>query len=78
MVTIESNLIGDGEISRQLCVSRSWVRKQRFHRRHQMPHVLDIDPVILGSMPRYRLEDFNQWLGLLATENRAGKAGAND
>ncbi len=55
-------LVNDVEIARLLSVSRSWVRKQRFLRRHGLPHVFDIDPVMIGSLPRYRLEDVRAWI----------------
>lgn len=55
-------LINDKEIARQTTFSPEWVRLQRYLRRHGKPHVLDIDPVIVGSKPRYLSEDFHGWL----------------
>jgi predicted DNA-binding transcriptional regulator AlpA len=55
-------LIGDGEIAQLISLSKSWVRKQRFSRRHGLPHVLDIDPVMIGGCPRYPREEFLAWL----------------
>lgn len=56
-------LLDDGKIASRLSVSRSWVRKQRFLRRHDLPHVLDIDPILVGSLPRYRASDIDRWIG---------------
>ena len=55
-------LVNDAYIAKQLSISRGWVRKQRFNRRHGLPHVFDIDPVMIGSVPRYRVEDVGAWI----------------
>ena len=55
-------LIGDSEIARLVSMSRSWVRKQRYNRRRGLPHELSIDPVLLGTTPRYRLQDVTNWI----------------
>jgi hypothetical protein len=44
----------------------------------QLPHDLDLDPVMVGSMPRYRPDDLNQWVGSLESENSGGEAGSNE
>ena len=62
-------LIGDGEVAELLSMSRSWVRKQRFLRRRGLPHVFDIDPVMIGSSPRYPLEDVEAWIDALPETN---------
>ena len=62
MTNIIFRLINDAEIARLLSMSRSWVRKQRFNRRHGLPHVFDLDPVLIGSVPRYRIEDVIAWI----------------
>jgi hypothetical protein len=43
-------------------MSRPWIRKQRMSRRAGLPHVLGIDPIMIGSRPRYRLADVEAWL----------------
>jgi hypothetical protein len=43
-------------------MSKSWIRKQRMYRRRGVDHVLAIDPVMIGSVPRYRLVDVEEWL----------------
>jgi hypothetical protein len=59
---LSGRLIGDGDIAKSISISKSWVRKQRFCRRHGLPHVLDIDPVMIGGCPRYSREEFAAWL----------------
>ena len=58
----EIQLVGDGDIAGLLSVSRSWVRKQRYNRRHGLPHVFDVDPIMVGSLPRYCLRDVLDWI----------------
>ena len=57
-----TRLIGDAEIAGLLSISRGWVRKQRYNRRHGLPHVFDIDALMVGSLPRYRLKDVLAWI----------------
>jgi hypothetical protein len=45
--------MNDKEIARIFKMSPSWVRGERFKRRHQLPHYLAIDPRLIGSRPRY-------------------------
>lgn len=59
-----ARLVRDNDIARLAAMSQSWVRKQRMFRRRGLDHVLDIDPVMLGSSPRYRLADVLAWLAL--------------
>ena len=63
----DPGLINDAEVARLLSMSPSWVRKQRFNRRHSLQHHLDIDHVMVGSVPRYRRSDVLAWL---ETRNR--------
>jgi hypothetical protein len=55
-------LCADNDLASLLRMSRSWVRKQRMLRRAGLPHVLTIDPIMIGSCPRYRLADIKTWL----------------
>ena len=55
-------LYDDRQISAVLRISRSWIRKQRMYRRQGLPHVLTIDPVMIGSVPRYRVSDVHAWV----------------
>ena len=47
---------------------------QWFNRRHGLPHVFDIDPVLIGSVPRYRLEDVLAWIDAREPERRGERA----
>jgi predicted DNA-binding transcriptional regulator AlpA len=57
-----NRLVRDAHIAELAAMSQSWVRKQRMFRRRGLDHVLDIDPVMIGSSPRYRLADIEGWL----------------
>ena len=58
-------LLNDKDIASELCLSCSWVRKQRWLRRHDEEHVFTVDPVMIGSVPRYRTDDFQAWMEAL-------------
>jgi predicted DNA-binding transcriptional regulator AlpA len=64
----DSVLINDADIAGMLGMSRSWVRKQRFNRRHGLPHALTVDPVMIGSAPRYRRAEVIRWVASLESE----------
>lgn len=55
-------LCSDSDLASLLRISRSWVRKQRMYRRAGLTHALTIDPIMIGSRPRYRLADVEAWL----------------
>lgn len=61
-------LLRDSDAAGILAMSQSWIRKQRMFRRRGLDHVLNIDPVMIGSCPRYRLADVLAWLA-----SRSGK-----
>ena len=69
-------LIGDGEVAKLLSMSRSWVRKQRHLKRRELPHVFNIDPVMIGSSPRYRLDDVIAWIEALGISGRVARGGS--
>ena len=72
MNEIPPDLLNDKDIAHRLGFSPGWVRLERFRRRHGQPHVLDIDPVIVGSKPRYLTEDVDAWIaGLKARKEHA-------
>lgn len=54
--------VGDGWVAAQIGMKISTIRVQRFNRRHGRPHWLDIDPVFIGSKPRWRRADVVAWL----------------
>ncbi|MBT5062591.1 MAG: hypothetical protein HOM65_09170 [Verrucomicrobia bacterium] len=62
-------LLNDKRIAELFGVSESWVRVQRYNRRHGLSHELNIDPVMIGSMPRYRHEDVIAWIDSLSPAN---------
>ncbi len=55
-------LIDDEYIAKYLRVSRSWIRKQRFRRRHALSHIFNVDPIYIGSLPRYSLQEVLAWV----------------
>jgi predicted DNA-binding transcriptional regulator AlpA len=66
----EPRLIGDQEIAQLVSMSRSWVRKQRLNRRRALPHSLAVDPVMVGSVPRYRHTDIANWISSLSASSK--------
>ena len=56
------SLLDDRAVAQHLSVSRSWVRQQRYRRRHGMPHTFDVEPIYIGDLPRYTREAFFKWL----------------
>ena len=42
--------------------SVAWIQKERWKRKSGQPHILDIDPVIIGNTPRYRASDISAWI----------------
>ena len=61
--------IDDSELAKRLSMSPGWVRNQRWRRRHDQPHALTIDPVMIGASPRYRIEDVEAWIASLEVTN---------
>ena len=66
---IPNKLINDAQVSDYLSMSRSWIRKERYNRRHNLPHSLTIDPTMVGTSPRYRLSDIEEWMANLSKGN---------
>lgn len=50
----------DRDLARLLSVSPNTIRVQRHYRRHDKDHYLKIDPVMVGSLPRYARQDVAQ------------------
>lgn len=67
----EDCLIDDRQVSKITSMSISWPRQERFKRRQNHPHVFTIDPIMVGSSPRYRLSDVREWLLSLNSEEKA-------
>ena len=57
-----AKFVDDNWIAEQIGMKVSTIRGQRFNRKHGHPHWLDIDPVFIGSKPRWRLNDVIAWL----------------
>ena len=55
-------LITDRDLANAISMSASWVRKQRWLRKHRYPHILDIDAITIGSAVRYRTNDVMAWM----------------
>lgn len=62
MIESETQFYNDRQIADLLGVSTSWVRLQRFNRRHGRPHTFDLDPVQVGYSPRYLRQEFDAFL----------------
>jgi len=59
----ENNLLwNDKMVAYSLCMSPSWVRGERYKRRHSLPHQLDIDPVLIGSKPLYVADEIRAFI----------------
>lgn len=54
--------LSDKEIAKILGLSAAWCRRQRHLRAKGEKHVLIIDPVYVGTSPRYRSSEVRAWL----------------
>ena len=61
-ITKTTPLLCDKDVAKLLRISASWVRQQRFRRRRGDEHVFTVEPVLLGSVPRYRAEEIEEWI----------------
>ena len=59
----------DSEVAGLFGVSLSWVRGQRFKKNHGQDHIFNIEPVYIGSMPRYRQQDVFDWMENISGTN---------
>ena len=57
-----TTFVDDQWIAERIGMKVPTIRSQRFKRRHGLPHWLDLDPVMTGSKPRYRLSSALEWL----------------
>jgi hypothetical protein len=64
-------LMNDQDIADLLRVSNSWVRQQRYRRRHGKTHEFAVEPIRIGSMPRYRRNDVLAWVEEQAKNSNA-------
>lgn len=56
------SLLTDNQVASLLKLSVAWMRKQRHLRKVGKPHILTIDPVFIGDVPRYRSSEVKNWL----------------
>jgi hypothetical protein len=54
---VTAEFLNDRDIAQLFGMSPGWVRMQRHFRRFGRDHFLTIDPVLIGTRPRYRRED---------------------
>lgn len=52
-MTIHHEFYSDKDVARLLNMSPSWVRGQRFKRKREEPHFLDLEPRYIGRCARY-------------------------
>ena len=64
-------LLSDKDVARLLRMSASWVRQQRFRRRRGEEHVFTVEPVLLGSVPRYWTAEIEEWIDELSNGRAA-------
>lgn len=62
----------DKDVARRLNMSPSWVRGQRFKRRHGEPHVLNLEPRYIGTSTRYVKEEVEALVVALAGSVQSG------
>lgn len=56
----------DKDIARRLNLSHSWVRLQRYKRRHGQPHILTLDPRHIGGAVRYVASEVEAFIASIA------------
>jgi predicted DNA-binding transcriptional regulator AlpA len=61
----EVAFISDREIGRLVGFSSEWVRQQRYFRRHGKKHSFPLDPIYIGTKPRYRASEVYAWVEAL-------------
>ena len=65
MKGIDMTLLRDKDVANLLGLSPSWVRVQRWKRRDGQDHTLTVDPVLIGTSPRYKTTDIEEWITTL-------------
>lgn len=72
-----SQLVNDGWVAARLQMKVATIRSQRYRRRHGLDHWFDVDPVFIGSRPRYGRADIIAWLERQYTQSMNGTAPAS-
>ncbi len=71
-----TTFVDDRWPAQQIGMKPGTIRSQRFKRLHGQDHWFDVDPVYIGSKPRYRLYDVLTWLKRQGrTTNTSGSNG---
>lgn len=55
-------LICDKQVAQLINMSPSWVRSQRWKRKHNLDHSFTVDPIMIGTCPRYKQCDVENWI----------------
>jgi hypothetical protein len=63
--TGDQQLLNDKQVSELTSFSIGWIRKQRYDRNSGSPHKFDVDPIYVGSAPRYKKDDVTRWIANL-------------
>ena len=71
---VERLLLNDCYVARLLGFSRSWMRQQRHRRKNGLNHQFDLDPIWIGTSPRYELADVERWIESKRNAPRGGDA----
>lgn len=66
---IEPAFYTDKDVARRLNLSPSWVRGQRYKRRHGQPHIMQIDPRFIGRSPRYLKADIDSFVDAIIADD---------
>ena len=54
------------DVAAAVSMSESWIRQERWKRKHGLPHVFTVDPILIGSSPRYLASEVEAWIEKLA------------
>ena len=74
----EVAFLSDLQIGRLVGFSSEWVRQQRYFRRHGRKHAFQLDPIYIGSKPRYRAADVYAWVDSLGGAGDSAIPGVRD
>ena len=61
-IYMNDQLLADAAVARVLALSPATIRQQRYRRQHNLPHWFTVDPVMIGSAPRYRASEVSAWI----------------
>lgn len=58
----EDIFVGDSWVAQRIGMKPATIRTQRFKRLHRQEHWFRVDPVYIGSKPRYRIAEVVKWM----------------